>query len=82
MIKTKIIILLPYKENFSTNTAGAVSIFVNDTNKLSKYKKNIKVFGYTSYDESFKNYTNLYIEKKILFSTTNKYFILVPSSIG
>ena len=68
-----IAILLPYKENFTKRNAGAVSIFVNATNKLSKYKKNIKVFGYTSYDESFKNYTNLYIEKKILFSTTNKY---------
>ena len=68
-----IAILLPYKENFTKRNAGAVSIFVNATNKLSKYKKKIKVFGYTSYDESFKNYTNLYIEKKILFSTTNKY---------
>ena len=38
-----IAILLPYKENFSKNYAGAVSIFVNDTNKLSKFKKSIKV---------------------------------------
>ena len=38
-----IAILLPYKENFSKNFAGAVSIFVNDTNKLSKFYKTIKV---------------------------------------
>ncbi len=39
----KISILLPYKENFSPNYPGAVSLFVNDTLKLSKFKKNIKV---------------------------------------
>ena len=37
----KICILLPYKENFTKNEAGAVSIFVNDINKHSKFKKNI-----------------------------------------
>ena len=34
----KISILLPYKENFSPTYAGAVSLFVKDTVKLSKYK--------------------------------------------
>ena len=38
----KISILLPYKENFSPNYPGAVSLFVNDTLKLSKYKKTLK----------------------------------------
>ena len=76
-----IIILLPYKENFTKKNAGAVSIFVNSTNRLSKYEKNIKVFGYTSYNESFKNYTNLYIERKILFSTTNKYLNKFRTSV-
>ena len=37
----KISILLPYKENFSPLSAGAVSIFINDTCKISKFKKNI-----------------------------------------
>ena len=36
----KISILLPYKENFSPKYAGAVSLFVNDTVKNSKYYKN------------------------------------------
>ncbi len=66
-------ILLPYKENFTKKKAGAVSIFVNCTSRISKYNKDIKVYGYTSYNERFKNYTNLNIKKKILFSTTNKY---------
>ena len=68
-----IVILLPYKENFTKKNAGAVSIFVNSTNKLSKYKKNIKVFGYTSHKEIFKNYINISIKKKFLSSTTSQY---------
>ena len=39
----KISVLLPYKENFSPNYAGAVSLFLKDTIPLSKYKKNIKI---------------------------------------
>ena len=31
----KISILLPYKENFSSSYAGAVSLFLIDTTKLS-----------------------------------------------
>ena len=40
----KISILLPYKENFSPTYAGAVSLFVKDTVKLSKFKKYITVY--------------------------------------
>ena len=36
-----IAILLPYKENFSKNETGTVSIFVNGINKSSKYNDNI-----------------------------------------
>ena len=39
----KISILLPYKENFSPTYAGAVSLFIKDTIKLSKFKSNITV---------------------------------------
>ena len=34
----KISILLPYKENFSSDYAGAVSIFIKDT-VIGKFKK-------------------------------------------
>ena len=37
----KIGILLPYKENFSPEYPGAVSLFVYETSKKSKYKKEI-----------------------------------------
>ena len=39
----KISILLPYKENFSPIYAGAVSLFVKDTTKISKFKKYITI---------------------------------------
>jgi len=41
----KISILLPYKENFSPTYAGAVSLFVKDITKISKFKKYITIYG-------------------------------------
>ena len=37
----KISILLPYKENFSPVYAGAVSLFVKDTTKISEFNPEI-----------------------------------------
>ena len=68
-----IAILLPYKENFSRNSAGAVSIFVNDTNQLSIFKKNIKVYGSTKDRITLKNYTNINLKKNFFYSTTAQY---------
>ena len=68
-----IAILLPYKENFSLTSAGAVSIFVNDTNKLSIFKKNIIVYGSTINHSTFKNYRDINLKKKIFFSTSVQY---------
>ena len=50
----KISILLPYKENFSPTYAGAVSLFVKDTVKLSEYKEYITIFGNTNLKNIFK----------------------------
>ena len=44
-MKNKILIVLPYKESLNPNKAGAVSLFVTDTKKYSKFKKNIKIFS-------------------------------------
>ena len=61
----KISILLPYKENFSPTYPGAVSLFVNATSKISKYKTNIVVFGNTEYKKKFKlKYINVSLKKK------------------
>ena len=51
----KISILLPYKENFSPNYPGAVSLFVKDTTLCSKYRNNIKIFGSTHYKKKLLN---------------------------
>ena len=49
----KISILLPFKENFSPSYAGAVSLFINDNLKFSKFRNNITVYGYTEYKKTF-----------------------------
>ena len=65
----KISILLPLKENFSPKYPGAVSLFINDTLKFSKYKKNITVYGYTEFKKKFKNkYINIQTQKKFFQS--------------
>ena len=70
----KISILLPYKENFSPEYPGAVSLFVYETSKISKFKKNITVFGNTSYKQIFKlKYININTKKAIFNSQTKNY---------
>ena len=67
-------ILLPYKENYSPTYAGAVSIFVNSTSKISKFKKNIKVYGSTNYTKFLsKNYENIDLKKNFLSSQSKDY---------
>ena len=70
----KIAILLPYKENFSPEYPGAVSLFVYETSKISKYKKNIIVFGNTEYKRKFSlKYVNIDLKKNFLTSQTKNY---------
>jgi len=70
----KISILLPYKENFSPTYPGAVSLFVNTTNKVSKFKNNITVFGSTNYKKKLSaNYININLKKKFLSSQSATY---------
>ena len=71
----KISILLPYKENFSPNYPGAVSLFVKDTTLISKYRNSIKIFGSTHYKKKLlNNYVNIESKKKI-FQSSNKLFV-------
>ncbi len=70
----KIAILLPYKENFSSEYPGAVSLFVNETSQISKYKKNIVVFGNTKFKKKFKiRYVNINLSRNPLASQTKSY---------
>jgi len=67
-------VLLPYKENFSEKYAGAVSLFVNDTVKNSKYYSSTYIFGSMNFKKPFlKNYINIDIKKNFLQSTSKNY---------
>ncbi len=67
-MKNKIAILLPYKENYNIDKAGAASIWVKDYLKLSNLKKETIVYG--SLDRKLKpltnNFKNIDISRTIL----------------
>ena len=70
----KISILLPYKENFSPDYPGAVSLFVFETSKKSAYKKKITVYGSTKLKTRFPiKYTNISLLNLPLTSQTRNY---------
>ena len=70
----KISILLPYKENYSPTYPGAVSIFVSSTNKLSKYRKDVTIYGSTDHKKKLSsNYVNIDLKKRILRSQSKEY---------
>ena len=82
----KIAILLPYKENFSPQYPGAVSLFVNETSKISSYKKDIVVFGSTNFQKRFNlKYVNIKNKKNLFESQTKLYvneFIKLQNSFN
>ena len=70
----KISILLPYKENFSPDYAGAVSLFINSTTKISLYKKQITIYGATDFKSIFNlNYINIPLKKELFKSQGKEY---------
>ena len=83
----KIIILLPYKENYSPIYPGAVSLFVNSTVKLSNYKNDITVYGNTELEKVYSgNYKNIpLVKSKFFTSQSNEYvdkFILLQNNLS
>ena len=70
----QISILLPYKENYTKNYAGAVSLFVKDISEISKFKDKIFVFGSTNNKKYLtKNYINIKLNKKFFQSSSKEY---------
>ena len=70
----KISILLPYKENFTPVYAGAVSLFVKDTTKISEFKKNITIYGNTNLKRIYKlPYKNIFLKKNLIQSGSKVY---------
>ncbi len=68
----KIATILPYKENYTLNGAGAVSLWIKDFLRDSNYKKNIIVFGSTNKKKFLtKNYINIDIDYNIINSKIN-----------
>ena len=69
----KVAILLPYKENFSPEYPGAVSLFVNETSKISRYKKDIVVFGNTNFKKKYSlKYVNINLFKKPTYKSNKR----------
>ena len=70
----RISILLPYKENFSPEYPGAVSLFVYETSRISKFRKSITVFGNTNFKKIFNlKYININTKKEFFYSQTKNY---------
>ena len=64
----KIFIILPFKESLKKDLAGAVSIFVQDTVKVSKFKTNIKVISSDQLDKK-----RLFRNKNYILNFCKKY---------
>ena len=77
-------ILLPFKENYSKEIAGAVSLFVKDTSNISAFKESIKIFGSTKNRKYLsKNYINLKPKSSFLKSANREYvksFLIHPKT--
>tara|TARA_B110000003_G_C16593972_1_gene512921 strand:+ start:302 stop:832 length:531 start_codon:yes stop_codon:yes gene_type:complete len=62
-----IFIILPFKESLDPKKSGAVSIYIQDSLKYSKFKKNIKIISSTDFTGSKifrnKNYINEFCKK-------------------
>ena len=72
----KISILLPYKENFSSEYAGAVSIFIRETTLKSKFRNTTTVYGNTDYKKDFlKDYVNIELGKKNIFKSYSNLYV-------
>ena len=72
----KIATILPYKENYSFEKASAASLWVAEFFKMSKFKKNNIIYGYTN-SKNFltKNYFNINLKsiKSKIKSSTKEY---------
>jgi len=66
-VKKNIFIILPFKESLNPNKSGAVSIYIKDFLKYSKYKNNIKLVSSDDFTNSKifrnRNYINEFCNK-------------------
>ena len=72
----KISILLPYKENYSPSYPGAVSLFVDATSRVSKYKNNITIFGNTEFEKKlYGKYKNIELIKNNILKSQSTIYV-------
>ena len=64
-----IFIILPYKESVDPNFAGAVSLYVTDTTKNSKFRKKINIIS----SDDFENKSKIYRNKNYIINFCDKY---------
>jgi len=70
----KIASILPYKENYTPNGAGAVALWINDFMRDSVYRKSTYVFGNTKSKKFLtENYINISNINSRFNSSTKKY---------
>jgi glycosyltransferase involved in cell wall biosynthesis len=78
-------IILPYKEIYTSNRAGAVSLFVSSNKKKSEFKKKIKIYGSLNLKKPLtKDYINCDISNKpfyYLFGRTSYYLEIIKKKI-
>ena len=81
----KINIILPYKETYTRNFAGAVSLLVADIKNKSKFKKNIKIYGSINLKKPLTNdYINCELSNKpfyYIFGKTSYYLKIINKKI-
>ena len=68
-MKKDIFIILPYKESLIPKKAGAVSLYVKDTSKYSKYKKRIQIIS----SDDLKGKSKIFRNRNYIKNFCNKY---------
>ena len=78
-------IILPYKETYTKELAGAVSLLVAEVKKKSKFKENIKIFGSLNLKNPLtENYVNCDISEKpfyYIFGKTTYYLEIIKKKL-
>ena len=68
-MKKDIFIILPFKESLDPSLAGAVSLYVKDTSKYSKFKKRIQIIS----SDDLKGRSKIFRNKNYIINFCNKY---------
>ena len=68
-MKKDIFIILPFKESLKPDLAGAVSLYVKDTSKYSKFKKRIQIIS----SDDLKDKSKIFRNKNYIINFCKKY---------